>query len=130
MPARPPIQLIESWLLFYFLPIVYLHGSSGELFKDQAWTVAFSLISSLLVAVLLIPVLYSKFYAKQKKAPKAVSVQFKRYKNILEKIIEKRYFISLTAIILIALAIFLVPVIGSEYFPKASASVSVLHLPI
>ncbi len=27
-----------------FLPIVYLHGASGELFKDQAWVVAFSLI--------------------------------------------------------------------------------------
>ena len=35
-----------------FLPIVYLHGSAGELFKDQAWTVAFSLFSSLIVAVL------------------------------------------------------------------------------
>ncbi|MDW7679965.1 MAG: efflux RND transporter permease subunit, partial [bacterium] len=27
-----------------FLPIVYLHGAAGELFKDQAWTVAFSLL--------------------------------------------------------------------------------------
>ncbi|MCA1761360.1 MAG: efflux RND transporter permease subunit, partial [Bacteroidales bacterium] len=34
-----------------FLPIVYLHGASGELFKDQAWTVAFSLISSLFIAI-------------------------------------------------------------------------------
>jgi HAE1 family hydrophobic/amphiphilic exporter-1 len=30
-----------------FLPIVYLHGASGALFKDQAWTVTFSLVSSL-----------------------------------------------------------------------------------
>ena len=29
--------------IIVFLPIVYLHGASGELFKDQAWTVAFSL---------------------------------------------------------------------------------------
>ena len=27
-----------------FLPIVYLRGASGEMFKDQAWTVAFALI--------------------------------------------------------------------------------------
>jgi HAE1 family hydrophobic/amphiphilic exporter-1 len=40
-----------------FLPIVYLHGAAGELFKDQAWTVAFSLISSLLVAITVIPML-------------------------------------------------------------------------
>ena len=41
-----------------FLPIVYLHGASGELFKDQAWTVTFSLVSSLFVAILVIPMLY------------------------------------------------------------------------
>ena len=26
-----------------FLPIVYLHGASAEMFRDQAWTVAFAL---------------------------------------------------------------------------------------
>ncbi len=41
-----------------FLPIVYLHGASGALFKDQAWTVAFSLIASLFVALLVIPMLF------------------------------------------------------------------------
>jgi len=44
-----------------FLPIVYLHGASGELFKDQAWTVAFSLLSSLFVAIFLIPMMYHRF---------------------------------------------------------------------
>ncbi|MBP3518281.1 MAG: efflux RND transporter permease subunit [Parabacteroides sp.] len=43
-----------------FLPIVYLHGASGELFKDQAWTVTFSLISSLFVAIWVIPMLYDR----------------------------------------------------------------------
>ena len=43
-----------------FLPIVYLHGASGELFKDQAWTVTFSLVSSLFVAILVIPMLYDR----------------------------------------------------------------------
>ncbi|MEI8112221.1 MAG: efflux RND transporter permease subunit, partial [Bacteroidia bacterium] len=38
-----------------FLPIVYLHGASGELFRDQAWTITFSLLSSLVAAILLIP---------------------------------------------------------------------------
>lgn len=43
-----------------FLPIVYLHGASGELFKDQAWTVTFSLVSSLFVAIFVIPMLYNR----------------------------------------------------------------------
>ncbi len=49
-----------------FLPIVYLHGASGELFKDEAWTVAFSLISSLFVAIFLIPMLYYYIFRNKK----------------------------------------------------------------
>ena len=50
-----------------FLPIVYLHGASGEMFKDQAWTVAFSLLSSLVVAMLVIPMLVSTLFTDKKK---------------------------------------------------------------
>ena len=49
-----------------FLPIVYLHGASGEMFKDQAWTVAFSLLSSLVVAMLVIPMLVSTLFSDKK----------------------------------------------------------------
>jgi HAE1 family hydrophobic/amphiphilic exporter-1 len=49
-----------------FLPIVYLQGPSGELFKDQAWTVAFSQIASLFVAILVIPMLFAQFFVKTK----------------------------------------------------------------
>ncbi len=40
-----------------FLPVIYLYGITGKLFKDQALTVSFSLISSLLVALTLLPAL-------------------------------------------------------------------------
>jgi HAE1 family hydrophobic/amphiphilic exporter-1 len=40
-----------------FLPVIYLYGVTGKLFKDQALTVSFSLISSLVVAITLLPAL-------------------------------------------------------------------------
>jgi HAE1 family hydrophobic/amphiphilic exporter-1 len=40
-----------------FLPIVFVEGVAGQLFKDQALTVTFSLLASLVVAVTLIPML-------------------------------------------------------------------------
>ena len=40
-----------------FLPIVFVEGVAGQLFKDQALTVTISLLASLLVAVTLIPML-------------------------------------------------------------------------
>lgn len=51
--------LIASTLttVVVFLPIVYVHGVAGLLFKEQALTVSFSLLASLVVALLLIPLL-------------------------------------------------------------------------
>ena len=40
-----------------FLPIVFVEGIAGQLFRDQALTVSVSLIASLIVAVTLIPML-------------------------------------------------------------------------
>ncbi|MBU8871089.1 MAG: efflux RND transporter permease subunit [Gemmatimonadales bacterium] len=40
-----------------FLPIVFVEGIAGQLFRDQALTVTFSLLASLVVAVTIIPML-------------------------------------------------------------------------
>ncbi len=106
-----------------FLPIVYLQGASGELFKDQAWTVAFSLLSSLFVAILFIPLLYTWFYPRQLKERKKQSVQFTGYMQMLGKFLSHRYLIGILSLGLIALAVLLVPVIGSEYFPKSNSGI-------
>ena len=42
-----------------FLPIVFVEGVAGQLFRDQALTVTYSLVASLVVALLLIPMLSS-----------------------------------------------------------------------
>ncbi|HIG11162.1 MAG: efflux RND transporter permease subunit [bacterium] len=43
-----------------FAPIVFVHGIAGQIFGDQAVTVVSSLIASLLVAILFIPMLASR----------------------------------------------------------------------
>ncbi|MEE2658591.1 MAG: efflux RND transporter permease subunit [Candidatus Latescibacterota bacterium] len=42
-----------------FLPIVFVEGIAGQLFRDQALTVTYSLLASLVVALMLIPMLSS-----------------------------------------------------------------------
>jgi len=101
-----------------FLPIVYLHGASGELFKDQAWTVAFALISSLVVAILLIPMLSHRFLGKSSTTQKQRPIQFPWYGNYLSKILDRRWMVLLGAAVLIVVAILLIPVLGSEFIPK------------
>jgi HAE1 family hydrophobic/amphiphilic exporter-1 len=43
-----------------FLPIIYVHGIAGPLFKDPALTVTFSLMASLLVSLTLLPMLQAR----------------------------------------------------------------------
>ena len=46
-----------------FLPIVFVEGVAGQLFRDQALTVTYSLVASLIVALMLIPMLSSLSFA-------------------------------------------------------------------
>lgn len=48
-----------------FIPLIFLSGIAGSLFYDQAMGVTVGLLSSFLVAVLIIPVYYNLIYAKK-----------------------------------------------------------------
>lgn len=43
-----------------FFPVIYVHGVAGQLFKDQALSVTFALLSSLLVSLTLLPMFFSR----------------------------------------------------------------------
>ncbi len=103
--------------IIVFLPIVYLHGSSGELFKEQAWTVAFSLISSLFVAILVIPMLFATLFKERK--VKSRSVKLSWYGPVLKSILSVRWVIIIVAGLLVTAGIYLVNIVGSEYMPGA-----------
>lgn len=53
-----------------FFPLVFVHGIAGQLFRDQALTVTFSLLASLIVAITLIPMLSSLSGGEKKKVEK------------------------------------------------------------
>ena len=107
-----------------FLPIVYLHGVSGELFKDQAWTVAFSLISSLFVALLVIPMLYDRMTGRKKVKEVVVvtkSIQFKWYSKALVSILKNRWAVIIVSFTLLALSFLILPFIGTEFLPRSES---------
>lgn len=106
-----------------FLPIVYLQGASGELFRDQAWTVAFSLLSSLVVALLVIPMLVSTFFSgKSKKKSLSNPIQFRWYAGFLEKVVAKRNMVILLSAILLGATALLIPKLGSEFMPRSESA--------
>ncbi len=106
-----------------FLPIVYLHGASGEMFKDQAWTVAFALISSLFVALLVIPMLITTLFPEKRQAKVSTSaLQFRWYKPFLGKIIDNRKTVITLSVIMLGLSALLIPQLGSEFMPKSGSA--------
>lgn len=55
-----------------FLPIIYVEGVAGELFRDLSLTVAFSLLASLLVALTLLPAWAARFHTDPSGRPPGV----------------------------------------------------------
>ena len=106
-----------------FIPIVYLRGASGELFKEQAFTVAFSLMASLVVAILIIPMLYSRLYRRRTPFTKErkKSVQFTGYGRFLNKALDYRGWILLGAAALMAGGYLMLRQTGSEFMPAAES---------
>jgi HAE1 family hydrophobic/amphiphilic exporter-1 len=107
--------------IIVFLPIVYLQGSAGELFKDQAWTVSFSLISSLAVAALVIPMLSSRFLTHEVKIHAGTPVRYPRYRAILDTLIKRPFSVVAITAVLVGATFLLLPRLGSEFIPKAGA---------
>lgn len=101
-----------------FLPIVFLTGIAGELFKDQAVTVTVSLLSSLFVAIFFIPMVYHRFYRNKKAPVKHKSVRLGGYGRFLEKVLKFKWGVIMVATVVIVASFLLVPKIGTEFMPK------------
>ena len=68
-----------------FFPLVFVQGIAGQLFRDQALTVTFSLLASLLVAITLIPMLAS--FGRDSKKPKIAEPNLKPPKTAFGRVL-------------------------------------------
>ena len=60
-----PVVMSTLTTLVVFLPVLFVPGIAGLLFRDLALTVSFALVVSVLVALTLIPVMASRFFSKE-----------------------------------------------------------------
>jgi HAE1 family hydrophobic/amphiphilic exporter-1 len=79
-----------------FIPIIFVEGIAGQLFNDQALTVTFSLMASLIVALTLIPMLSSRQLHTESSGKAASPTQLLGNKSKFEKFIS-RIFVELPA---------------------------------
>lgn len=116
--------------LIVFLPMLFVEGASGIMFKQLAYVVAFSLTCSLVVALTLVPMLASRLLKGDNigkhKPEKKLAVKSKQffiniennYKRLLDYCLHHRFRVLwITGAVLLA-SVILFRYIGQEYMPQ------------
>lgn len=115
-----------------YLPIVFVKGLAGILFKEMSLTITFSLLSSLIVAITIVPLLSSRLVkvtsAEEKKQGFLARIfdgmdRFyqsveEKYGKLLAWALSHRMTVIFTIIVLLIISVAAVPLVGTEFFPE------------
>ena len=118
--------------LVIFLPLIFVRGVSGVLFKELAYVIMFSLFCALLVSLSLVPMLGSKLLAAPG-APAgrgfvsrlsalsgaALDGLDHTYRRLLETVLRFRWLTVFSSMAIFAASLLLLPLIGSEFLPPS-----------
>ncbi|MDA9598662.1 efflux RND transporter permease subunit [Candidatus Pelagibacter sp.] len=117
-------------LIAVFLPLIFIEGISGTLFKETAITLSFSIIVSSFVALTLSPMLASKFLTKKttknnivKKFEKLFLSLSSFYKETLNILINKTKVIGIFIIFIVFVSVFLFNFSKKELLPMEDRGV-------
>jgi len=116
--------------LIVFLPMLFIRGAAGIMFKQLAYVVVFSLACSLIVALTLVPMLASKILKGDKMSrqnqgsrlalkTKQIFVNIENsYKNIINYCLHHKFLVLSTTVVVLVISIFLFRFVGREYMPQ------------
>lgn len=119
--------------LAVFLPMVFVRGIAGIMFKQLAFVISFSLVCSLLVSLTLVPMLSSRYLKlsrfREKPSDTVVHRLVNRfqtlfgtleewYKTILHGALDHRLKVILSTTLLLLASIALIQLVGSEFMPS------------
>lgn len=120
--------------LVIFVPLAFVQGVSGQLFKELGFTVMFSLTCSLLVSLSVVPMLASKMLKVQtvaglkdskgtespiNLASKVSSGLSDGYAVLLQQALQHRWLVIFISFVLFAASLSLFPLIGSDFLPPS-----------
>lgn len=113
-----------------FLPLAYVSGIIGEFFRPFAIAVVVSILSSLLVAIMVIPVLGNLFFKNIKHVEKEGKF-IKGFERLITGSLRKKWIVIASSIIILVGSLGMIPLIGVSFLPTGTEpSVSVdLELP-
>lgn len=100
-----------------FLPIVYLQGLAGKLFVDQAWTVAFSLLSSLIVAMTTIPMLTSRIF-RRLNTTRQTTIRSDKYYRFLNGVLNHKPILLVVVLLILGGTGYIARELQTEFIPR------------
>lgn len=119
-----------------FFPMVFATGITGKLTQALGLSIAFSLLSSLFVALTVVP-LFSSLLFNSEKARRSIARspdkrQFARarlvYRRWLESALKKRKLVVAGAGLLLVISLAIIPFIGTEFMPAQDRDMILLKL--
>ena len=118
--------------LVIFLPLVFVEGVSGLLFRELALVVVYALVASLVVALTLVPMLASRLLRRREPgrpdslgrrlvatADRGFHALETVYRDLLERALHHRLLTVGVSLALLAASLLLWPRIGSEFLPPS-----------
>ena len=115
-----------------FLPLMFVSGVAGLLFRELAYVVAFSLFCALIVALTIVPMLASRLMRDPdtprptnwlsrlaRRADAAMTALSVGYGNLLRRALRARFITIVVAAAVVGLSVLLFPLIGSEFMPPS-----------
>ena len=123
-----PVVVSTLTTLVVFLPILFVPGIAGFLFRDLALTISFALVISTLVALSLIPLLSSQIFSSGSKEPvKPRKNGFferldKNYTSLVRRLLDRSGLVVGAAVLFMLVTTPFFFRLGGEFFPAVDES--------
>lgn len=104
-----------------FIPLALLEGMTGQLFKPLGYTIVFCMLASLLSAMTIVPLCYSRFRPVEKKnSPMGGIVRAMQngYRKLVDKLLRRRAMVMIVSVLLLVASFFLATKLGFELMPS------------
>lgn len=104
-----------------FIPLGLLKGMSGQMFMPLGFTIVFCMVASLISAITIVPLCYSRFRPIEKtNSPMGGIVKFLQngYRKIVDRLLDKRAAVMIVSVLLLVGSFILASGLGFELMPS------------
>ena len=114
-----PIFFAVLIIVVVFLPLFTLQGVEGKLFSPMAFTIAFAMLGSLVVALTIVPVLSVLAFRGNLSEKESFLVRLLKwaYQPVVRWAVSHRIVVVSAAVLALVMSLVLVPFLGTEFVP-------------